>query len=61
MKTKSDSRRDERRRDRVEMNLLAEVEAGRSGPGKTRRGCVLPFTGIVLLAGSLHLLNLHLG
>ncbi|OLC01963.1 MAG: hypothetical protein AUI15_04360 [Actinobacteria bacterium 13_2_20CM_2_66_6] len=61
MKKKTDSRRDERRRDRVEMNLLAADEGVRSAPGKTRRGCVLPIIGMALLAGSLPLLSLHLG
>jgi len=61
MKRKSDSRRDERRRPGVEMNLLTEDEGVRSALGKGRRGCSLPFTGILLLAGLLHVLTLRLG
>jgi len=61
VKKKSDSRRAERRRPGVEMNLLTEDEGVRRASGNGRRGCSLPFTGILLLAGLLHVLTLRLG
>jgi hypothetical protein len=36
---------EERRKSQVEVNLLAEADAGRSGPERTTRGCSLPFLG----------------
>jgi len=42
--------REERRREHVEVNLLAESEQ-KGGRAKARRGCSLPFLGGLLVLG----------
>ena len=43
---------EERRKERVEINLMAEDEGPRHLLSKTRRGCTLPFTvGVLVLIG----------
>jgi hypothetical protein len=40
---------EERRKDRVEVNLMAEEETSRGPVSKKARGCALPFTGGLLV------------
>jgi hypothetical protein len=55
MKRKRREQREERRKDQVELNLLAEEETTRSPLGRARSGCALPFLGglgiLVAIAG----------
>ena len=54
MKRRRDGHQDERRKARVEMNLVAERDGDHKPLDKARRGCSLPFLGgIVLLAAGL--------
>jgi hypothetical protein len=62
VKRKSDSRRVERRRDYVELNLLVEEdETGRGLLRSSRRGCLPPFAGVLLLGLVVDLASRHLG
>lgn len=48
MKRRRTEQREERRKEQVELNLLAEDEAGRRPLVDRARGCTLPFLGGVL-------------
>lgn len=50
MKRKRQDAGEERRRERVEINLVAEEESGRVPILKRGRGCALPFGLLVLAA-----------
>lgn len=49
MKKRRTEQRDERRKDRVEVNLMAEEETARRPLTEKRAGCTLPFTGGLLV------------
>jgi len=62
MKKRRGEAREERRKDRVEINLLAEDEGSyRTARAKRRRGCSLPFLGGAFLGVSVLWLRVVLG
>lgn len=52
---------EERRKDRVEINLLEEQESGHGPIAKARRGCTMPFSVVVLVLAGLEVLRSALG
>ena len=62
MKKKRPDGNDERRRERVEINLLTEEQGGRGPVAKVGRGCAVPFSLLVLaLAVCIEVLRPTLG